>query len=824
LYLEDAPTDAELVQAELAEGGLVADLKRVASEIGFETALTEFSPDVILADYRVPGFDGLSALALRNRQAPDIPFIFVTGALGEERAVAALQAGATDYILKDRMARLPVAVSRALEEKRREEERHRIADELEAERRLLKAVLGTARAQVAVLNTSCQILHLNSAAEQVIGEVLENIKEAVFWEVFSTPEDVELTRKHLRVALEWTGPLPTRTWRATMPNGRIILWSCSALPTPGIQGERLVLCGLDVTDQELAEQKAYQLGHYDSVTGMPNRSLFAERLAERCEALPDYTPLAVMMISLARLKEIRDSYGEAAINQVLSETAQRLRVWQSANELVARIADDSFVLAFEPGSEATLAILVGYIMEQLREPIELNGRQLFPVAYGGVALYPRDGNTPDALLQAAEAALHSAQAEAERSYAFYTPLLSDEARERLQLESEFHEALQHDDELLLLYQPQVSVASGQVMGFEALLRWQHPRLGMLSPARFIAMVEVCGMMAELGRWVVRAACRQMAEWHADKVVAPPVSVNLSASQFTDPDLVAYIESNLAEQGLAPSELELEMTESATMRDPAAAIAIMTRLREMGVRLAIDDFGTGYSNLSYLKRFPVHRLKLDQAFVRDIAADPNDLAICRAVIAMARHLRLETVAEGVESPGQLALLAKAQCDTIQGYFFSPPVTGAACLQMMANGFTVPLYQPKSYQRTLLLVDNTPTVLASVRRVLWGAGYRLLTASDAAEAFELLATNEVGVVVADQRMPRLNGTEFLKRVQGMYPDTVRIVLSSHGDLKSVTDAVGEGAIFKFLTKPWNDNELQLALDDAFECYERTLRQPA
>jgi len=400
--------------------------------------------------------------------------------------------------------------------------------------------------------------------------------------------------------------------------------------------------------------------------------------------------------------------------------------------------------------------------------------------------------------------------------------LSDEARERLQLESEFHAALQRPDELVLLYQPQVSVASGQVMGFEALLRWQHPRLGMLTPSRFITMVEVCGLMPPLGRWVLRTACRQMRARLDAGLTPPPVSVNLSASQFSDENLIPYIEAMLSEYGIAASQLELELTESATMRDPQSAITILNQLHAMSIRLAIDDFGTGYSNLSYLKRFPVDRLKLDQAFVREIIADPNDLAISRAVIAMAQQLTLEVIAEGVESPGQLALLAKAGCDTIQGYFFSPPVTGEACHQMMSDGFSVPRYQPQSYQRTLLLLDDEPNVQASVRRVLWGAGYRLLTARDASEAFELLATNAIGVIAADQRMPRLNGTEFLNRVRAMYPDTVRIVLTNQADLGSVTEAVSAGAIYKYLTKPWDDDhELRLALNDAFECYERSLR---
>jgi CheY-like chemotaxis protein len=298
----------------------------------------------------------------------------------------------------------------------------------------------------------------------------------------------------------------------------------------------------------------------------------------------------------------------------------------------------------------------------------------------------------------------------------------------------------------------------------------------------------------------------------------PVSVNLSARQFTE-HIPSTVRRILDETGLEPRLLELELTESASMTDPQKSFEILRQLKDMGVRLAIDDFGTGYSNLNYLKRFPVDKLKLDQSFVRDIVSDPDDLSISRAVIAMAHGLRLTVIAEGVESQGQLALLADHGCDEIQGFFFSRPVPAEVCEQMLRDEvkLSLDLLARTPYARTLLYVDDEVNLLAAVRRALRHKGYVVLSAANAAEAFEIMATTEVGVVLCDQRMAGMDGSTFLSRVRYMYPEVTRMVLSGYTDLQSVTDAVNHGAIFKFLTKPWIEEELEAALREAFAEYE-------
>jgi len=442
----------------------------------------------------------------------------------------------------------------------------------------------------------------------------------------------------------------------------------------------------------------------------------------------------------------------------------------------------------------------------------------------GVALFPNDGHDYDSIAQGAEAALQRALASKDERYAFYRPELNEGMYERFRVESALRRALERD-ELIVYYQPQVSLSTGAIIGFEALLRWQHPELGLIAPGRFIALAEETGLILPIGERVLRLACQQSCAWQREGLRAVPVSVNLSARQFSEriADTVARI---LEDTGLEPGLLELELTESASMDDPQKTYEILCKLKDTGVLLAIDDFGTGYSNLNYLKRFPVDRLKLDQSFVRDLISDPDDLSISRAVIALAHGLRLEVIAEGVETEGQLALLAQNGCDAIQGYLFGRPAPAADCARMLREEKSLALekLQPQSYARTLLYVDDEAHLLAAVRRAMRHSGYRVLVAGSADEAFEILATTEVGVLLCDQRMRGMSGTEFLSRVKQMYPNVVRMVLSGYTDLQSVTDAVNRGSIFKFLTKPWIEEELTEAVREAFVEFEAKHGPPA
>jgi EAL domain-containing protein (putative c-di-GMP-specific phosphodiesterase class I)/CheY-like chemotaxis protein len=335
-----------------------------------------------------------------------------------------------------------------------------------------------------------------------------------------------------------------------------------------------------------------------------------------------------------------------------------------------------------------------------------------------------------------------------------------------------------------------------VTGLEALIRWESPELGMVSPLRFIHIAEETGLILPIGEWVLRTACVQNKLWQDQRLAQMHVAVNLSGHQFRQKDLATKIRKVLADTGLEPKWLELELTESTLMKNIEPAIQVLAELRRVWVQISIDDFGTGYSSLSYLKRFPIDTLKIDQSFVREIASEPDSAAIAEAIIAMGHSLRMTVLAEGVETEAQLAMLCMRGCDRMQGYLFSKPLPADELTRLLQKGVRLTLPQIEVETPTVLLVDDEPNVLAAIKRVLRGEGYRILTAETPTTAFDLLAQNTVHVIVSDQRMPKMNGTEFFSRVKELYPDTLRIMLSGYTELEAMTQAINKGAVYKFL----------------------------
>jgi EAL domain-containing protein (putative c-di-GMP-specific phosphodiesterase class I)/CheY-like chemotaxis protein len=385
--------------------------------------------------------------------------------------------------------------------------------------------------------------------------------------------------------------------------------------------------------------------------------------------------------------------------------------------------------------------------------------------------------------------------------------------ERLSLETSLRHAVDNG-ELLLHYQPQVNLHSGEIIGAEALIRWQHSEIGLISPTKFIPLAEETGLIFPIGEWVMRTTCAQIKAWQNAGVVTPPVAVNLSAHQFRQRHLVKMATGVLLDSGIDGRYLELEMTESAVMEDVDRVIKVLRELKDVGMAISIDDFGTGYSSLSYLKQFAIDKLKVDQSFVREITRDPSDAAIVVAIITMAHSLGLNVIAEGVETQGQLEYLRSHGCDEMQGYFFSRPVPVGDFEQMLRSGRRLALSgQAGSRQRTLLLLDDESNVAAALTRLFRHESYQILVAHGTNEAFELLASYQVGVILSGQRMPEMSGIEFLRRVKRLYPKVMRIVLSGNTDLKLVADAFNQDTIYKYITKPWDDGEVLGAVREAF-----------
>lgn len=506
---------------------------------------------------------------------------------------------------------------------------------------------------------------------------------------------------------------------------------------------------------------------------------------------------------------------------MLFELAQRLTLALREGDTVARLSVDEFgVLISDLAQTDDVLPLAQKLLQAVALPVpfKIDGTtELFVTGSAGISIYPRDGDNAEGLLKAADTAMHNAKSLGGNAFNFFAEEMNQRLSTRIVLEGALRRALEQN-ELQVYYQPKVSLLSGEVLGAEALVRWPHPDKGMISPVDFIPLAEETGLIIPLGEWVLNTACAQMRQWLDAQLPVPPIAVNLSARQFLQPDLIAMIRGALDKHQLTPQLLEMEITESTAMVNIDKAISILHALKALGILISLDDFGTGYSSLSYLKRFPINHLKIDRAFVRDITTDPDDALICKAVIGLAHNLKMSVIAEGVETEGQMNYLRQHHCDEMQGYYFSRPLPAEDFAALLADGRRLAFSEEgEDAQRTLLLVDDEDNVLNALKRVLRRGGYRILTAGSAAEGFEILATHDVQVILSDQRMPVMSGTAFLRRVKDLYPETVRMVLSGYTELNSVTEAINQGAIYKFLTKPWEEDDLHEKVKDAFHFYD-------
>lgn len=569
------------------------------------------------------------------------------------------------------------------------------------------------------------------------------------------------------------------------------------------------------------EERLQYLAYYDALTGLPNRTLFQDRLDQFLQsARHEHGGVVVILLDIDRFKQLNGSLGGQVGDALLRLVGERLRAALEQPCVLARVAADTFavaVAALPAGTDAT-SILRKRIFAPLEAPLTIDGGEVHLSIRAGIAFYPADGQNAETLFICAETALNQAQASGER-YLYYAPEINVRIVEKLALENALHAALEAE-QFVLYYQPRVSLLSGRMVGAEVLIRWLHPKLGLVVPDQFIPLAEQTGLIVPIGEWVLRSACAQQAAWLAEHLDAVPVAVNLSAVQFHKGEVLELLRELLGVYPEMANYLELELTESVVMQDPDEAAKLLQAFRELGVRLALDDFGTGYSSLAYLQRLPFDVVKIDRSFVTDIAHNPGDAAIATAVIGMARHLNLRVVAEGVETEAQLNYLRTNGCDEIQGYYFSPPVPAPEFAAMLRSAKRLPpLTNAEQEGRTLLIVDDEPGVLNALVRALRPEGYRVLTAASGQEALELLALNRVQVIISDQRLPGMTGTELLGKVKALHPDTIRIALTGYTDLRVVIEAVNRGAIYKFLTKPWEDELLREHIRDAFFRYRPT-----
>jgi diguanylate cyclase (GGDEF)-like protein/PAS domain S-box-containing protein len=588
-------------------------------------------------------------------------------------------------------------------------------------------------------------------------------------------------------------------------------------PVPDEHGQISHFIGVqnDISEQKRYETElAYNASH-DVLTGLPNRSLLEDRLNQGCRISQRYNrSLAVMFIDLDGFKPINDTMGHGVGDQILVEVARRMSQQVRPGDTVARLGGDEFVIVLpDLARDEDVLLVAERLIDGLARPYRAQDMDIHITASIGITLSDGSIDQPMQLIQQADLAMYKAKQQGRNNYQWYTTDLNQKVSERVALRNELQKAIKSEN-FELYYQPQIDARSGEVTGVEALLRWHHAEHGMIPPAQFVPVAEDTGQIIPLSLWVLSTACKQIRRLN-EQGFNLVVAVNVSPLQFQRANFIDSIRKALHDSQLPATRLELEITETVLLENAERAIHILQTLKGLGVRLAIDDFGTGFSSLNYLKRLPIDKVKIDHSFVQEIISDRHDAAITQGIISMAHHLNLKVTAEGVENEPQYAFLKKNHCDEFQGFFFAKPMPFAQLQQFIGQRQSPVPVLPKTDDKlqTLLLLDDEENILRALTRVLRRDGYRIFTANQAQDAFELLAKHDVQVVISDQRMPEMNGTEFLSRVKDLYPDTIRIVLSGYTDLKSVTDAINQGAIYKFLTKPWDDEQLRNNISQAF-----------
>lgn len=451
------------------------------------------------------------------------------------------------------------------------------------------------------------------------------------------------------------------------------------------------LAGLAI-DSWKSEERIRYLAHYDELTGLPNRTMFSRALSRALVQADRHShQVAVLFMDLDRFKNINDTLGHESGDRMLQEVAKRIRESVREVDTVARLGGDEFVVVIENFIEhSALVNLAKMLIDRLAVPMSIEGRDFHQTVSIGISTYPTDGNDAQTLIKNADMAMYRAKESGRHNYRFYAAQMGAGSLERVMLESELRRAIEQH-EFVLHYQPKVNIETSEIIGVEALVRWQHPAKGLLSPLKFISLAEETGQIVAIGQWVLQSACRQLRAWQDDGLPKIRMAVNLSPRQFAHDDLLSDIAVALRENNLSPDMLELEITESVVMDNAGKAIRILNELKAMGLGISMDDFGTGYSSLANLKRFPIDSVKIDRSFIRDIPEEANDAAITHAIIAMAHALKLKVIAEGVETEDQLIFLREHGCDEIQGYYFSRPLSAKAFQHFFEHHCSIPRNQ-------------------------------------------------------------------------------------------------------------------------------------
>ena len=798
LFVEDTPHDVELASRELKRSGIQHETRRVDTEAELRIALDEYAPDIVLSDFSMPHFDGLSALKVVKQVDPDTPFVFVSGRIGEELAIESLKLGASDYVIKTNLSRLASAVSRVLEQIEQRDARRRVEKELREVNQMFSTFMENMPGAAFIRDQNGRFLYANHAVDEALhlgkGEaigkchtevlpaeiaarirlsdagvldagkamqIVETIPSAqgdTYWLSTKFPlmdgeknmqiggVSIDITE---RMKVERELYLRNRAIEACVnpivivdvqqPNMPLIYVNGAFEIITGYSREEAIgrncrfLQGGDTDQAELQKLRAainerrstsvllrnyhkdgsmflnelyvspvneglegepvrhfvgvlydvtqikrYQAdlehqANYDPLTGLANRNLLYERAEQALIHADRYNSmLTIVFIDLDNFKLVNDSLGHSAGDELIATVGTRLQTCVRAGDTVARIGGDEFVLLLiNQNMQSGVSHVMQRIQHEMIKPVVVRGQDIVVTCSMGIACYPADGHDPDSLLANADAAMYRAKSSGRNNYQFYEKEMNAMTGQRLALEHDLWSALEND-EFFLHYQPQIDLDTGRIIGVEALIRWWHPKRGLISPMDFIPLAEHNGLIIPIGNWVLRTACQQMVNLHAAGLPPLRVAVNLSARQLGEKDFISMVRQTLDDTGIDPTCLELELTESMVMQNVEDVIGVLKALNAMQIQLSLDDFGTGFSSLAYLKRFPIDRLKIDQSFIFNCDSDPDDAIISQTIIALAHGLKIKVIAEGVERSEHLDFLKKNGCDEGQGYFIGRPL--------------------------------------------------------------------------------------------------------------------------------------------------------
>jgi len=694
LLIEDNRGDARLLHEMLNEREVqTIELRHVASMKAAEAHLAEHCVDAVVLDLGLPDSQGLGALRRARAFAPRIPLVVLTGLDDEKIAIEALQEGAQDYLIKGQieaqglLRAIRYAIKRTI-----------IESALIEEKEQAEITINCISDAVACADVAGNITLLNLAAERMTGwprETAIGLPMADVLRVMSRKlPDGTMSQINFAIAQSHATHFPPG---CTLLNrdGTETAIEGSASPSRRSEGKSIgsVVAFRDVTEaRKMASSMAYAAEH-DFLTGLPNRMLLIDRVGQAVVfAMRQKTSVALLYLDLDGFKHVNDSLGHSVGDKLLRSISGRLYQCVRTVDTVSREGGDEFILLlYDIAEPEDAAIVARRVLLALAAAHSIEQQDLHITASIGISIYPEDGANAETLIKNADTAMYQAKENARDSFQFFAPAMADRAMKRQSIEQSLRRALERQ-EFALHYQPKIDLDTGLISGTEALIRWTHPTRGLVSPADFVPIAEDCGLIVPIGKWVMREACAQARAWADAGLAMGTMAVNVSAMEFGRTGFLNDIFAILAETGLNPRGLEIELTESVLMKQADAASLTLQALQAKGVRVAIDDFGTGYSSLSYLQRFRIDTLKIDQSFVRQITTGGGGTHIVNAVIAMAQNLDLRVVAEGVETQEELAFLRARGCDEGQGYYFSRPVPPDQVAALLRNGHVRSLFPP------------------------------------------------------------------------------------------------------------------------------------